>query len=207
MRLTTVSTALGLAGIIATLSSAQSLSDAHAPANSSSKPLRVERFYVFSWPNGYSAVAHQTSMSSSIVSNIDFNIVGPELWIERPEATYCFIVSRIQITRDVLSALRSYGLVDAAGFDLAWPDQLPPRSGSAAYVTVSDQRLPQPDDSIRGALNVLHEYYQSHRLQLTAEANARAIAEAAQLAAPTPTPNPPVSFKRIEYSTPSPGRP
>jgi hypothetical protein len=201
-----VSTLLACVSIIGTLIVVQSLQEAKAQAGltSSSKPRLVKTLYIFSWPNGYSEVDSEDGMISGIVSNIDFGIVGSELCIDASEATYCFAVSRISVTRRAVTALQSYGLVDKGGFDLSWPRQLPTLPGPAAYSVAIDQRLPAPTNSVRHAYDLLHQYYQAHRLELAAAALARAAATPS----PTPRPpsDPPVSFIRVEYPSPSPGR-
>jgi hypothetical protein len=164
-----------------------------------SKPVISQMMYVFSWPNGYSQVGLEGSLSC-IVTNIDFSIVGPELRIDSDAAIYDFSVSKFAITLGDLPRLKLAHVADSAGFDVEWPKALPSLSGPSAYVVVTDPRMPFSADSLR-MFDILHQYYQAHRLELAAAAQARAAATPS----PSPTPGPPVSFKRIEYPSPSPG--
>ena len=208
MSLRAISSALASIAAITAALIAQLLPEANAqaPLIGSAKPVRSATLYVFVWPNGYSEVDTESSMNSGIVSNVDFSIVGPKLCTDSSEATYCFAISTVTVKRDVVTALKSYGLLDITGFDLAWPkQQLPALSGPAAYVVVPDQKLPPPSVPLRRAFDVLHQYYQAHRLELAVEAQARAAATPS--APPTGSASdPPVLFKRIEYPSPSPGR-
>jgi hypothetical protein len=168
------------------------------PTPAASKPIRSIKVHVFTWANGYCEIDADNSMTSGIVSNMDFSIIGPTLVIDSTDATYSFVVVTTEVTGSVISALQSLGLVSPAGFDATWPQQLPSLSGPASYVIVADERLSPPNDVLRAAFNTLHSYYQSHRSELAAAAQARAI-DAAQAAAHPPASNPPVSFVRLEY--------
>jgi hypothetical protein len=166
---------------------------------SPSKPVIALTLCVLSWPNGYSEVDGNGSFDRT-VSTIDFAIIPTHLNIDATEATYAFTVSRMAVAQSDLPRLQLAQVANTAGFDVQWPNPLPSLSGPAAYVTVTDPLHPLTIDSKR-ALDVLHQYYQTHRDQLRTEAQARAAAAASA----TPSPTPPfVSFKRIETPSPSP---
>lgn len=199
----TISLAFCCAATIAAFLVAQSLPNAQAQTlpGGVSKPVHVETLYVFTWPNGYSEIDTESSMASGVVSTIDFNIVGPELSIDTSDATYRFVISAFSLRNDVVATLQSYGLVDTAGINTAWPSPLPSLTGPASYAVASNPALPAPNQSLLRAYDVLHRYYQAHRVELAAAAQARATAPP-----PTPAPSssPTATFVRVDYPSPTP---
>jgi len=166
---------------------------------SPSKPVIVQTLAVLSWSNGYSEVDGNGPFDRT-VSTIDFGIVPTHLKIDATDATYSFTVSRTAVAQSDLPRLQVAQVANTAGFDVQWPTALPSLSGPAAYVTIADPLHPLTIDS-KHSLDVLHQYYLTHRDQLRADAQARAAAAASA----TPSPTPPfVTFKRIETPAPSP---
>ncbi len=176
----------------------------HVDAQSRQPVTEELNLYVFRWPNGYSEIDPENCLSSGVVTNMDTTILGPELSIDTPKTSYHFSFVHVDVAPGTVATLTSYGLVDADGFDIAWPQNLPALTGPTRYAIVTDEKLAVPDERSRIAFDLMHAYYQAHRADLIAAAQAAAVSH------PSPTPNPsaaPVTVVGIEYSTPSPSHP
>lgn len=170
------------------------------------KPI-ITKFVVANvWPGGYSEVSSLESSGPRIVTNIDFSVFGPSIWLEANDAIYDLIVLWCKWTPEEVAQEQYYGSADAKGFPKHWPPQLPPRNGPAQYVFLSTG----PDAREKQLFDLLHRYYQQNRNRLEADARQREIdnqiastAEAGRRALIPPHSGPPVRFKRIEFGKPT----
>lgn len=181
----------------------------HPPAE---KPYVTRMLVANVWPSGYSELWWLDSPKPiHVITNIDVNVFGPGLFLERSEALYDFFIIGSTFTEEDVRQGQLDGSVDARGVPRAWPRQLPPRGGPAQFVAFSSGEAASAGASDDWRIcDLLHRYYQANRIQIEAQARQREIDaakatanDAARRALIPPHYGPPVIFKRIEDPVPA----
>jgi|GEM_PF-5952668 len=163
------------------------------------------------WPGQYSEIVlMRPPVWCSAVSNIDFRLLAPEVKFETKDAVYDFVIVGLTLTQKDIIEEQKEGYLDAKGFPWFWPQQLPPQGGVARYLPLTFHSSPLLPNKDLAVLDALHQYYQTNRIQLEAQAHQHPVElqsyndYQAALKAAAQNAKAAVSFKRIEYSSPSP---
>lgn len=187
-------------------------SQALAQQTTVEKPVITRLVVANVWPGGYSEVSSLESLSGfRIVTNIDFSVFAPGVMLETDDAIYDFFILCSKWTPRDVAQEQQYGYADARGFPRYWPQQIPPRTGPARYVSIPVASASGTQVQSEGQLfDLLHRYYQANRIQIEAHARQRetderraTAAEAARRALIPTHFGPPVFFKRFEQVSPA----